>query len=344
VDARPSLEQHELADAADRLSHKLGPGAVGDLDDTERRDRLGAALRQAGWRELRTGSQSEPMASGVEAAIVARSLARRACDTAFIGPVLAHDLLRRAGSEGDDRCRTVGISADLRGLAVVHGATLDTPVLAPDVADSDTALVLVAEAAGFTVASIPVGTAREGIDLTRPIALLAAGTPVSPIGGTTTISHDDLTSWTALAVTLTTAELVGCMEGALDLATEYAKERRQYGAPIGSYQAVQHMLSEAKTLTEGSISAMIHAAWAVDALPPDSARAAAAVAKAYASRAARTVCETAIQVHGGIGNTWECMAHVFLRRSLLAIELFGGDGPQLALLGTQRWGATNGLS
>ena len=51
------------------------------------------------------------------------------------------------------------------------------------------------------------------------------------------------------------------------------------------------------------------------------------------------MCETSIQVHGGIGNTWECMAHIHLRRSMLATELFGSDGPQLALLATQRWGA-----
>ena len=72
---------------------------------------------------------------------------------------------------------------------------------------------------------------------------------------------------------------------------------------------------------------------------PAEARAAAAVAKAYAARSARTVCETAIQVHGGIGNTWECMAHVFLRRALLSTEMFGGESPQLALLAQQRWGA-----
>ena len=113
--------------------------------------------------------------------------------------------------------------------------------------------------------------------------------------------------------------------------------------PIGSFQAVQHLLAEAKTLTEGARSAMIYAAWAVDALDPVEARSAAAVAKAYAARSARTVCETAIQVHGGIGNTWECMAHVYLRRSLLATELFGGDGPQLSLLAQRRWGATHGL-
>ena len=64
-------------------------------------------------------------------------------------------------------------------------------------------------------------------------------------------------------------------------------------------------------------------------LEPADALAAAAVAKAYCARAARTVCETSIQVHGGIGNTWECLAHVYLRRALLSSEMLGGVGPSL---------------
>ena len=74
---------------------------------------------------------------------------------------------------------------------------------------------------------------------------------------------------------------------------------------------------------------MLHAAWAVDALTPADALAAGAAAKAYSARAARAVCETVIQVHGGIGNTWECMAHVYLRRALTSSDLFGGVGANL---------------
>jgi alkylation response protein AidB-like acyl-CoA dehydrogenase len=80
---------------------------------------------------------------------------------------------------------------------------------------------------------------------------------------------------------------------------------------------------------EGSRSAALHAAWAVDALPAADALAAASVAKAYCARAARSVCETGIQVHGGIGNTWDCLAHVFLRRALLSTDILGGVGVSL---------------
>ena len=134
------------------------------------------------------------------------------------------------------------------------------------------------------------------------------------------------------------------MRGALALATDYARERRQYGAPIGSFQAVQHLLADAFVAMEGSRSIALHAAWAVDALPGPEALAAASAAKAYCARAARAVCETAIQVHGGIGNTWECLAHVFLRRALLSTELLGGVGPNLArVLAARGIGGDDGL-
>jgi alkylation response protein AidB-like acyl-CoA dehydrogenase len=87
-----------------------------------------------------------------------------------------------------------------------------------------------------------------------------------------------------------------------------------------------------------------HAAWAVDALDPEEALGAAARAKAYCARAARTVCETSIQVHGGIGNTWECLAHVHLRRALLSSEVLGGVGVNMGrVLAHYGIGATDGL-
>jgi alkylation response protein AidB-like acyl-CoA dehydrogenase len=144
-------------------------------------------------------------------------------------------------------------------------------------------------------------------------------------------------------LTLTSTDLVGVMRGVLDVTVDYARERRQFGAPVGSFQAVQHLLAEARCLMEGSFSVALHASWAVDALEPQEARAAGRVAKAYCARAAQTVCETAIQVHGGIGNTWECLAHVYLRRGLLSSQWFGDDGTHLRELERERLGVGDGL-
>ena len=167
---------------------------------------------------------------------------------------------------------------------------------------------------------------------------------VTEVEGAAPLSDDDLTSWLALGLALACADLVGVMRGAVHLACGYAAHRRQYRVPIGSFQAVQHMLADAYVATEGSRSVALYAAWAVDALAPSEALAAGAVAKAYCARAARGVCEAAVQVHGGIGNTWECLAHVYLRRALLSSDLFGGAGASLdRVLAHQGIGAVDGL-
>jgi alkylation response protein AidB-like acyl-CoA dehydrogenase len=158
------------------------------------------------------------------------------------------------------------------------------------------------------------------------------------------LTSDDLAGWTALGLALTSADLVGTMRGVLDVTLAYAAERRQFGVPVGSFQSVQHLLAEARCLMEGSLSVALHASWAVDNLEAAAARSAGRVAKAYCARAARTVCETAIQVHGGIGNTWEHLAHVYLRRALLSSQWFGDDGEQLQRLQEQRLGMLEGVT
>src|SRR6202000_1847384 len=139
--------------------------------------------------------------------------------------------------------------------------------------------------------------------------------------------------WQALALVATSADLVGVARGAHAVACDYAKIREQYGKQIGSYQAIAHLLAESLALIEGSVSVLRHAAWGGDELEPAQAIRAAQIAKVYCARATRTVCETAVQVHGGIGNTWECIVHVYLRRALLSSQWFGDDAVQLAALG-----------
>jgi hypothetical protein len=145
------------------------------------------------------------------------------------------------------------------------------------------------------------------------------------------LSDEDAGRWHALALTATTADIVGSARGTLALATEYAKVREQYGATIGSYQAVRHLLAESLALIEGCVSVLRHAAWAVDELPVDEAVEAGRIAKIYCARSALTVCETSIQVHGGIGNTWECLAHVYLRRMLAATEAWPAKLEELTI-------------
>ncbi len=288
MDVRLTTEQQQLRDAAAALADDLGPESVAALEDESRIARLDKQLTATGFRTLRSDE-----ASGVEVAIVAEEFGRGLVDSPFLGPVLADELARQVGF--DAAGATVGVSG---GAFDARGYTR--------------ALSL----QGNTVLVADVGEPMPSADLTRARAVVGQAATLGEL--------DDAGAdrWRALALVITAADLVGVSRGTLHLAVEYAKIREQYGNTIGSYQAVAHLLAEALTLTEGSVSILRHAAWAVDELPAAEALRAAQVAKVYCARAARTVCETSIQVHGGIGNTWECLAHVYLRRALTSTELW----------------------
>jgi hypothetical protein len=299
-----------------------------------------------------------PLASGVEPAIIAEELGRGLADVSFLGPTLAAELRRVAGAPPATSGETVVLEADLGSL--VHAVEpAPPPMVAIDTLGCDAALFLVpdsdSDADSYRLARIELAPIRSGIDLTRPSVILLSHShshshshsppPPAPVDGSQRlVTSDDVTRWIALGLTLASADLTGVMRGAVELACAYAKARTQYGAPIGSFQAVQHMLADAFAVMEGARSITLHAAWAVDALPAPDALAAAAAAKAYSARAARDVCETVIQVHGGIGNTWECLAHVFLRRALLSGDICGDASVNLGrVLGHHGIGGDDGF-
>jgi alkylation response protein AidB-like acyl-CoA dehydrogenase len=117
-------------------------------------------------------------------------------------------------------------------------------------------------------------------------------------------------------------EAVGAAQRALDLSVAYANERKQFGRPIGSFQAIKHKCVDMMVAVETARSLAYYAAWAVSENAPDVAQA-VAMAKAYASDVAKTVTSEAIQVHGGIGFTWEHDAHLYHRRALASAAAFG---------------------
>src|SRR3984893_10688747 len=119
------------------------------------------------------------------------------------------------------------------------------------------------------------------------------------------------------------AEMIGGAQKVLEASTEYAKTRHQFGKPIGIYQAVSHKLADMLVLSESSRSATYYAAWAVDADAPDRSLA-SSMAKAYVSDAYRKVAGDGIQVHGGIGFTWEHDMHLYFKRAK-ASEVTLGD-------------------
>jgi alkylation response protein AidB-like acyl-CoA dehydrogenase len=326
VDVRLSPEQQALRDSAIQVVQRLGPKTVGQLEDRERVSKLDAAVAGSGWRELRTSVEGgAPIASAVEVAIVAEELARGLADASFLGPTLAADLRRLAQAPATAGPETVVLDPNLEALARPGG-----PGTAVDAAAAAFALHLLPVDGGFVLGQVALPDRTGGIDLTRPSRAVATSDPEPVPGQTQVIGAGDVTRWTALGLATTCADLVGTMRGAIELSVDYARQRTQYGRPIGAFQALQHLLADAAVYSEGSRSAMLHAAWAVDALAPGQALGAAVTAKAYCARAARAVCEIAIQVHGGIGNTWECLAHLYLRRALLSTDVLGGIGASLA--------------
>jgi alkylation response protein AidB-like acyl-CoA dehydrogenase len=118
------------------------------------------------------------------------------------------------------------------------------------------------------------------------------------------------------------AELTGIAQRAMEMAVDYARERKQFGRPIGAYQAVSHRCAQMLLEVEGSRSASLYAAWTADA-EPETLPLAASMAKAYASDAGWRVCTASLQVHGGIGFTWEHDLHFFLKRAKVDGVLYG---------------------
>jgi alkylation response protein AidB-like acyl-CoA dehydrogenase len=118
------------------------------------------------------------------------------------------------------------------------------------------------------------------------------------------------------------AESVGVAQRAMEMAVEYAKDRKQFGRPIGAYQGVSHRCAQMLLEVEGARALTLYAGWALDH-EPESGALAASMAKAYASDAGWRVPAASLQVHGGIGFTWEHDLHFFLKRGKANAYAYG---------------------
>jgi alkylation response protein AidB-like acyl-CoA dehydrogenase len=205
-------------------------------------------------------------------------------------------------------------------LFVTDAAVADFMVVVARL-DGELALLVVPQATkGLTVEAMPAmdGTRKlyavsfDGVSIPRE-NLLAQGKPARAALDT---AYD-------IAAVGLAAEMTGGMQRLLDFTVEYAKTRKQFGRPIGQFQAVQHQCSDMLLYTESSRSAVYYAAWAMHEGIAD-ASLAVSVAKAYASDAYRETGNRAIQIHGGMGFTWENDAHLYYRRAK-ASELTLGD-------------------
>jgi alkylation response protein AidB-like acyl-CoA dehydrogenase len=208
---------------------------------------------------------------------------------------------RLPGVASGQRRGTVGVVKDGRAALV------------PDAAEADF-IVLVD---GTEATLLERGDAQvEPIDAIDPTRRYANVTPNGgePLG--------DVSRGRDLIALAVAAELVGVSQRVMEMAVDYAKNRKQFDRPIGSYQAVSHACADMLKQVEGARSLVYYAGWAADAAP-DELSLGASAAKAYASDAGWNVSASALQVHGGIGFTWEHDLHWFLKRAKTDGVLYG---------------------
>jgi alkylation response protein AidB-like acyl-CoA dehydrogenase len=252
---------------------------------------------------------------------------------ALAGPVLhavaSHDQKRKYLTRicgGEARATVAVLEAagnwDLANvqMTAANNRLTGEKLFVPDAAIADW-IVVIARNGVFLVEGRATGVCivpMLGMDLTRKLySVQFDDAPAERLGDTSALSRAF-----DLATAALTAEMVGGMQRTLDITVEYAKTRKQFGRPIGVFQAVQHQCADMYLETESSRSAVYYAAWALEERAPD-ACAAVSVAKIYASDASRTVGNRGIQVHGGMGFTWENDIHLYYRRAKASETSFG---------------------
>jgi alkylation response protein AidB-like acyl-CoA dehydrogenase len=266
-------------------------------------------LSELGWAGIAISEEHGGQGLGmVELAILLEELGYVVAPTPFLANACAGLALEWAGSDEQKSSHLEGIATgEARGAIGSPEVFIDAEGAAtPVIVDERGARILDPASAGFEE--------LELIDETRGYSK-PSSTDGDALAGEIAAATDRI----AVAVA---AELVGIGQRAMDMAVAYAKERHQFDRPIGAYQAVSHACAQMLYDVEEARSLTYYAAWAADA-EPESLPLAAAMAKARAGDAAWSVTKASIQVHGGIGFTWEHDLHFLLKRARADAQLFG---------------------
>jgi len=353
VDFDLSDDQLDLRKAAATLLDSMAAPsqvrAVAGTKDHFDRD-LWAAMAEQGWLSVDMPEADGGLGLGrVEVAVLGEELGRRLAPVPFLGTNLALGALRRGVDSALAASATTLGDTDLAGWierlgageavgALAWSSTTDAPrateragswtvsgrtdpvVYAPA---ADVVVSCAATEQGQLLFALAPDARRRpdsepAMDHTRAIARLVwEEEPAVCLGG-----PGDVEAVIDLAAAALSAEMLGAADQVLQMTVGYAKDRVQFGRPIGSFQAVKHRCADMLVDVEGMRSAAYYAAWAVGAGDPEASTAASA-AKVWCSDASRRVMASALQVHGGIGFTWEHDLHLFLKRAQLDQVSFG---------------------
>ncbi len=331
----------------DQLALRDGARALlGDLAATTRVREVAAttegwdrelwdAMVEQGWLGIAVPEAEGGVGYGaVELAVLLEEVGRHVAPAPFLPTVVALEVFRRVG---DVRAVERSLAGEVRACiawssdpATVRAepaggewVLTGRPGPVPFAPVADVAVVVASDGDGPGLFGVDLDVLgrpdREpAMDLTRPLGWLTfERTPAWRLG-----DADLVLALLDLGATATALEMLGGASTVLDLAVDYAKERVQFGRPIGSFQAVKHRCADMLVDVEGMRSTAYWAAWCLAADDPDQSIA-ASTAKTWGSDASKRVMASALQVHGGIGFTWEHDLHLFLKRAQLDQLSFG---------------------
>ena len=339
--------------ARELLARECPTKRVRDLmaTDTALHPELWSAVADQGWLSAHLPESCEGLGLGaVELAVVSEEMGRACFPGPFLGTVWAATLLADSDSKSKHLPRlAAGESKGAVALlepntgwnpgevqleAKADGKGFKLSGRKSFVLDAGAADVLVCVARGsdgLVLLCVPAKNDGVKISATQPLdptrklyELELAGVAVGAddVAAVGPEAERALARSMQVATLAVTADMLGGMQWILETSVEYAKTRKQFGKTIGTFQSVQHMCADMLLWTESSRSAVYYAAWALDADPGDAARS-VSLAKAYASDAVREVSNRGVQVHGGIGFTWEHDLQLYYKRSKASEVLFG---------------------
>jgi len=321
-------DQREIQRTArELLAERAKPERVREHAEESRFDAvLWRELSELGWPGIAVAEEHGGQGLGrIELSILCEELGRALAPVPFLPTVLAGTLIEAAGSAEQRKRWLPGLASGetVGALGILRGGTAELVIGGADAQ----VIVLVEEdgaARALTPAQAEVSRVAS-IDPTRSTAQV----DVAPDAGEALTG--EVATGVDRALVAVSSELVGVCDRALEMTVAYVKERRQFGVPVGSYQAVSHRCAQMLLETEKARSTAAFAAWTADADPERLAEA-ATMAKAAASDGAREVTASAIQAHGGIGFTWEADVHWLYKRAQLDAALLGGATQQRARL------------
>ncbi len=341
-------QQAIKATAKEFLAARYKSERIRELADSERgfEDSDWAEMAALGWTGLALPEEWGGQGLGiVDLAVLFEELGYALAPLPLLSTTVAGLALAACGSdeqrerwlrplaEGEARGTVAlfdaGSPATVGGFEMEGRADGDSVVL-----DGEKVLVLDADAADFLLVATADGR-RHLVERDAEGLTVSAERSLDPTRRVYSVTFDGVRAAATLpgerdeympvfhrVCTALASEQTGIAQRALEMAVAYAQDRQQFGRPIGAYQAVSHRCAQMLLETENSRSAVYYAAWAADS-EPETLALAASMAKAYASDAGWRVADEAIQVHGGIGFTWEHDLHFWLKRAKANAAMFG---------------------